>query len=91
VLFNIQDDAGWVCQETDKGSLTNLEPGQTKSISVAGMASDPEFRASELCQSMGVWLERNGKYLIRLDSTDSFRDGGIEASKGFYSLDPDSY
>jgi hypothetical protein len=36
---------------------------------------------------MGVWLERNGKYLIKFDSTDNFKDGEIDASEGFYSLD----
>jgi len=89
VLFNIQDDAGWVCRETKtKNQLTNLNRGQSKTVLVDGVPSSPEFRTSQLCQSMGVWLERNGKYLIRFDSTDSFRDGDIEASKGFYSTDP---
>jgi hypothetical protein len=46
------------------------------------------FYTSQLCQSMGVWVERNGKYLIRFDSTDSFKDDTIDAQLGFYSLDP---
>ena len=43
------------------------------------------FRTSELCQSTGVWLESGGRYLIKFDSTDDFKDGDIEASEGFYS------
>jgi hypothetical protein len=116
VLFNIQDDAGWVCQERpveyDKNSvhpnrvkvkdykgLVNLATGETmlatgKATTVPAKDIDkdtlPEFRTSELCQSTGVWLERNGKYLIKFDSTDNFTDGNIKASEGFYSLDPPS-
>ena len=50
----------------------------------------PEFRTSELCQSMKVMLERNGRYLIRFESTESFRDGSIPAVEGFYSTDPEA-
>jgi uncharacterized protein (DUF2235 family) len=50
----------------------------------------PVFRTSELCQSMGVYLERGARYLITLENTKSFRDGGIEAEKGFYSSEPDN-
>jgi hypothetical protein len=50
----------------------------------------PEFRTSELCQSMKVMLERNGRYLIRFESTESFRDGSIPAAAGFYSTDPEA-
>ena len=92
-IFNVQDDAGWVCREkpvvngTKPESLTGLSPGETMKIN--GVL--PTFRTSELCQSMGVWLERNGKYLIRFDSTKSFYDASIPASMGFYSLDPSSW
>jgi len=74
--------------------LVNLSRGETAIISSGKPAktsgktdkdSLPEFKTSELCQSMGVWLERNGKYLIKFDSTKTFRDGDIEASEGFYS------
>jgi uncharacterized protein (DUF2235 family) len=118
VLFNIQDDLGSVCRETqvdyehdprhpnrlsvnNYNGLVDLDRGETVVLSSTGKltkmsGSDidknkiPEFKTSKLCQSMGVWLERNGKYLIKFDSTDSFRDGrvdGIDASEGFYSLD----
>jgi hypothetical protein len=50
----------------------------------------PEFRTSELCQSMKVMLERNGRYLIRFESTESFRDGSIPAAEGFYSTEPEA-
>jgi uncharacterized protein (DUF2235 family) len=114
VLFNVQDDAGWVCRERpveleqdskhpsrekvkDYKGLVNLARGETMLASgaatnelVRDVARLPEFKTSELCQSMGVWLERNGKYLIKFDSTDNFRDGAIEASEGFYSTDPPS-
>jgi hypothetical protein len=108
VLFNIQDDAGWVCKErpvvygpsstnptrtvvTDYKGLVNLAPNQTLQIN----GQLPTFTTSELCQSMGVWVERNGKYLIKFDSTESFKDGkgdgAIPASMGFYSLGPSSW
>jgi uncharacterized protein (DUF2235 family) len=96
ILFNMQDDAGWVCRErpveygpdpkrphrtmvTNYKGLTNLAPGQQTSLA--------EFKTSELCQSTGVWLERNQKYLITFESTESFKDGRIPAALGFYSLD----
>jgi hypothetical protein len=42
---------------------------------------------------MGVWVERNGKYLIKFDSTKDFKDdnGAVEAWAGFYSLGPPSF
>lgn len=48
----------------------------------------PVFEPSNLCQSMKVKLERNRKYLVRFESTKSFRDGTIDASHGFYSGEP---
>jgi hypothetical protein len=105
LLFNAQDAAGWVCRERRvvyqsdarhpnrvsvkvPKELVNLELGQTYRL--------PEFRTKELCQSTGVWVERNGRYRITFDSTDNFRDGkidgidgsGIDGSEGFYSTDP---
>jgi hypothetical protein len=50
----------------------------------------PLFQTNQLCQSMGVYLERSARYLITFESTTSFRDDGIEASNGFYSSDPDN-
>ena len=45
-----------------------VRQGQGKPVQIrAGL---PEFRTSELCQSMKVILERNGRYLIRLESTE---------------------
>jgi hypothetical protein len=92
-IFNVQDDAGWVCREKPvvngikPDGLTGLAPGETMKIN--GVL--PTFKTSELCQSMGVWLERNGKYLISFDSTNSFYDASFPASMGFYSLDPSSW
>jgi hypothetical protein len=104
VLFNIQDDAGLVCQErpvvygliatnsdrvgvTDYNGLVTLRPNETVRIN----GELPTFETKKLCQSMGVWLERNGKYLIKFDSTENFYDDTIPASMGFYSLDPPSW
>ena len=117
VLFNIQDDLGWVCQErpvtyehdpkhpnrikvSDYKGLVNLQSGETILMSgrtaagklqAADLSSRPEFKTSELCQSMGVWVERNGRYLIKFDSTEDFKDAEIEASEGFYSLEAPSF
>src|SRR5215472_17075138 len=61
--------------------LVNLDPGKTHEV--------PEFKTNERCQSTGVWLERNGRYRVTFDSTDSFRDGhSIDGSEGFYSTHP---
>ena len=94
LLFNFQDAAGLVCRERpiedqhdpkhpniitvkDYKGLINLKPGEASSDSV--------FDTSELCQSTGVWLERDGRYRIAFDTTDSFKDKNIEASEGFTS------
>jgi uncharacterized protein (DUF2235 family) len=90
--------------------LVNLDPGQT--MLAAGRPADGpvtdtneliRFDPSEPCQSTGVWLERNGKYLIKFDSTDNFTSGNLfpkddakpaqaaKASEGFYSLDPPGF
>jgi uncharacterized protein (DUF2235 family) len=73
----------------EAGEAVTLSSGKFTAVQVAKINKDnlPEFKTSELCQSMGVWLERNGKYLIKFDSTDNFKDGGIDAAEGFYSLD----
>jgi len=110
VLFNIEDDAGLVCRETNKPA--ELRSGDillasAKSAKLSELAERnpllseqdkknpfkyvedlPVFKTSELCQSMGVKLERNGKYLIQFESTDSFSDwnGRIKASLGYYSV-----
>jgi hypothetical protein len=59
---------------------------------VFGTVKDlPIFATNELCQSMGVYLERGARYHITFESTQSFSDGGIKASHGFQSSDPGSY
>lgn len=117
LLFNLQDYAGWVCQETDKPAELgpgDFVSGSGRSLNIAYYAdraksdpgltatadknnpfkylsrynvSLPEFRTSEPCQSMRVILERNGKYLIRFESTDFFADwdGSLKAAFGYYS------
>lgn len=75
---------------TDYKGLRNLAPDETMEVVVDGTKTLPEFKTSELCQSMGVWLERNGRYLIRFDSTESFFDSTIKADMGFYSTEPRS-
>jgi uncharacterized protein (DUF2235 family) len=75
----------------DYKGLINLKPGETMLAAGGGSSSEPDpaalpvFRTSELCQSTGVWLERDGRYRIAFDSTDSFKDKDIEASEGFTS------
>jgi hypothetical protein len=81
----------------DYKGLVNLGPGETM-LAAGRSTSDPVtdtnalpvFNTSELCQSTGVWLERNGKYLIKFDNTDDFKYGDIDASEGFYSISPSS-
>jgi uncharacterized protein (DUF2235 family) len=75
----------------DYKRLIHLKPGETMLAAGGGSSSEPDpaalpvFRTSELCQSTGVWLERDGRYRIAFDSTDSFKDKDIEASEGFTS------
>ena len=77
--FNFFDAAGRVCVEaSNEKELLKLAPGK-----YAEVVFDP----SNLCQSTKVLLERNGRYHIQFDGTASFRDGSIEASKGFSSSD----
>jgi uncharacterized protein (DUF2235 family) len=96
VLFNIQDDIGWVCQETPvKYGPDKNDPYRTvvteynglKNLEDRGQSAIVEFNTSDQCKSTGVWLERGGKYLIQFSSTDSFMDGDIPARAGFYTFD----
>jgi uncharacterized protein (DUF2235 family) len=80
---------------SDYKGLKNLARGETILASgdvtkerVSDPSLLPTFKTSELCQSMGVWVERNGRYLIKFESTNNFADGPIAASAGFYSTDP---
>ena len=77
-LFNIQDYAGLVCR--DNGTAGGLDLGEKKTLA--------SFEPSNLCQDMKVSVEKDAKYLLTVKGTNSFRDGGIEASKGIYFLDP---
>lgn len=81
--FNIQDYAGVYCKEI--ANPRGMDRGETVTL--------PAFDTKSLCQNMGVALERNAKYLIKVKVLKSFRDGDIDldASKGFYFLDPPSY
>jgi hypothetical protein len=81
----------------DYKGLVNLARGETM-LAAGGPTSKPvedkltlpEFKTSEVCQSMGVWLEQDGTYLIQFESTDDFKDGDIDGSEGFSSTTPDS-
>jgi uncharacterized protein (DUF2235 family) len=95
VLFNVQDDIGWVCNETpvkygsdekDPYRIVVTNYNGLKSLN-SGESTNVEFKASDLCKPTGVWFERNGKYNIKFDSTDSFMDGDIPARAGFYTFD----
>jgi hypothetical protein len=81
LAFNFWDAAGFVCKDA-------VDPTKLKKM-VPGEKVQKPFVTSNVCQSMDVLLERNGRYLIQFDSTASFRDGifNIDASKGFASSD----
>ena len=104
-LYNVQDYAGLVCKElpgkleelgrSDEIILANRKSymlGEKQKQDVFGTVQEelPVFHTNQLCQSMGVYLTRGARYLITLESTTSFEDGGIKAEKGFYSSDPDN-
>jgi uncharacterized protein (DUF2235 family) len=79
ISFNFFDAAGLVCVESSSNAgLRKLAPGES---------TDVVFDASNFCKSTKVLLERNGRYHIQFNSTESFRDGSIDASKGFSSSD----
>jgi hypothetical protein len=84
---NVQDYGGLVCRETG----AEIAPGETIKIAEKDSTRFPLFKTSNLCQNMGVRLERNAKYLISIKAVDPFTDGGIEAARGFYSWDPPSF
>ena len=67
-----------------------LDEKQKKDVFGTVKEQLPVFQTNQLCQSMGVYLERGARYLITFESTTSFRDGGIKAEKGFYSSEPDN-
>jgi hypothetical protein len=75
---NVQDYGGLVCRETG----AEIAPGETIKIAEKDSTRFPLFRTSNLCQNMGVRLERNAKYLISIKAVDPFTDGGIEAARG---------
>jgi hypothetical protein len=77
--FNFFDAAGYVCAESSNpSSLVSLQPGKY---------ADIEFKTSALCQSTKVRVVQNARYVIKFDSTDSFRDGEIDAARSFASSD----
>ena len=73
----------------DHKGLINLKPGETMlAAGGGGGSSSPVRRAA--CPHLRAlpdrnWLERGGRYRIAFDSTESFKDGDIEASEGFTS------
>lgn len=85
-LYNVQDYWGLVCRET--GKAAEIAPGQTIKIAARDSTRFPLFKTSNLCQNMGVRLEQNARYLIGVKAVKPFTDGGIEASRGFYSWEP---
>jgi uncharacterized protein (DUF2235 family) len=85
-LFNLQDYAGLVCQET--GKAQEIAPGETIKVAAANSTAHPLFQAEQLCQNMGIKLEQNKKYRITFKVEEPFMDGHIEASRGFYSWSP---
>ena len=88
-LYNVQDYWGLVCRET--GKTAEIAPGEKIKIAEKDSTRFPLFKTSNLCQNMGVRLEQNAKYLISVKVVEPFKDGGIEASRGFYSWEPPSF
>jgi len=87
-LYVIQDDAGLVCRDLPDKDVKTLQIDEVMKVTVGGTEQWPIFRTSQLCQNMGVKVEHNGIYLIKFNITEPFRDGDIEASRGFYISDP---
>jgi uncharacterized protein (DUF2235 family) len=91
----VEDNGDPINTGGDKvNGLINLAPGETLLAYGTSMKDEgvdrnalPVFKTSELCQSMGIWLERNGTYRIRLESTEDFKDGALNAPSGFYSTE----
>ena len=55
-----------------------------------GNRAEIQFQTSNVCQSMNVRVEKGLSYVISLESTDSFADGNIPASKPFAWTDAPS-
>ncbi len=79
ILFNFFDADGYICVEADSHSLRHLQVNET--------VDNITFRPSALCQNTGIALEENAVYLIQFDSTATFRDGSIDASRGYTWLE----
>lgn len=78
VALHFQDAAGWFCKNTSPPSPF-LEGEIVR-----------EFRTSNVCQSMNVRVEKEGKYKIELENTRSFADANIPASEPFHWHDAPS-
>jgi hypothetical protein len=76
-LFNFFDAAGFACAES-KEPIVHLALKEVRKL---------DFHANEQCQTTKVTLDENGTCVVQFDSTDSFRDGSIDASRGFTSLE----
>lgn len=78
MVFYFQDAAGFVCKESSP---------PPRYLPVGSIVDLPEFHTSNVCQSMGVSVERGERYQIAL-KTGSFADDHIHASRPFSSFDP---
>lgn len=82
LLYNIQDVWGMTCKESgnatglNKNSVDPRKDGDTKTMT---------FDTSDLCKPTGILLERNARYHVEVNSTESWTDAGIRVPDGGFS------
>jgi uncharacterized protein (DUF2235 family) len=82
LLYNIQDVAGLTCKESgnamglNKNIVDPKKDGDTKTVN---------FNTSDLCKPTGIFLEKNARYHVEVNSTVAWTDAGFPVPDGGFS------
>ncbi|HKY86895.1 MAG TPA: DUF2235 domain-containing protein [Pseudorhodoplanes sp.] len=80
-LFNVVDSTGYFCRGTDR--LKYPKPGESYYA---------KFDIKSICSPTGIYLDKNNEYLVSIEVTSGWKDGGIDTSPaGFRGWRLDSY
>jgi hypothetical protein len=82
LAYNVQDIYGLACDESP--AAQGLARGKQATF---------DFKTSQFCAGTGIAVDGFGaRYLIQVETTEPFRDGGIPSPLGgFYTTDPPSW
>jgi uncharacterized protein (DUF2235 family) len=82
LLYNIQDVWGMTCKESGNATGLNKNSVDPKKD---GDSTTMTFETSDLCKPTGILLERNARYHVEVNSTESWTDAGIRVPDGGFS------